>query len=136
MWIYNRLLLKRWSICSSDQNCQQTNFFFREKKIRIRGLSIGCWMSWSRYLCNLYKLCIQTAPIRNVDCFFSQFPYKILLRDMKIDGTPFPDMGSRINIHKTSAISIDTKKNLRHKSWVSGATLFFLRIDAADLLKI
>ena len=133
MWIHNRLLLQRWSICSSEQNCQQTNFF-SWKKIWIRGLS---WMSWTQYLCDLYeltKLCIQTGLGKLI--FFSQFPCKILLRDIKIASTPFPDMGSRINIHKTSAISIDTKKNLHHKSWVSGATLFFLRIDAADLLKI
>ena len=39
-----------------------------------------------------------------------------MLRDMKIAGTLFPDMGLRINIHETSAISIDTKKNLSHKS--------------------
>ena len=51
--------------------------FFREKKIRIRGLSIEYRMSWSQYLCNLYKLCIQTAPIRNLDWFyFHNFPIK------------------------------------------------------------
>ena len=129
MWTHNRLLLRWWWFCSSEQNWQQTILF-----------------SWKKNLNSCFKLDVVVSIFMRLvrideivypdqECF-SQFPCKILPRDIKIEGTPFPDMESRINIHKTSAISIDTKKNLRHKSWVSGATLFFLRIDAADLLKI